>query len=149
MKRLFFFAVLVSAVTAAGFWSTQRMCLMMKPRFLMGGSGWYKETGLPAEKVQTVKELDAKLQKEVHHLCAEVCVKRSELLNLMRIGASDEPAVYGKIEEIGGLQVSLEKKIAAHLFELKKVLSPEESQKYFQQIEERLKESIRQCGYSI
>ncbi|MBI4549413.1 MAG: hypothetical protein HY714_00605 [Candidatus Omnitrophica bacterium] len=148
MKKLLVFAVLVSAATALGFWSTQKVCVMMKPKFIAGGADWYAKSNLPADKIEAVKALDGRLQEEVHRLCADVCLQRAELLKMMQGPGGDETRVFEKIEEIGRLQIELEKRIASHLFGLKKVLSPGESRQYFQLIEDRLKESLRQCGYS-
>lgn len=147
MKRLFLFAVLISTVTLAGFWAAPKICMMMWPGSVHPSQSWYFALGLGVEQEKVLKELESSFRKDTDKLCMEICSQRLELLNIMRDPTVNQDIVYQKIEQIGRLQITLEKEIATHILQVKKNLTPTQSEVYLGRIRQELAESIRQGGY--
>ncbi len=147
MKKLLFFTVLISAVTLAGFWGGRKVCMLMWPGSVNPSGAWYFNLGLNQEQAESLKKLDSLFRKDTDKVCMRVCKERLELLNMMRDPKADPKVIYKKIEEIGALQVSLEKEIATHILKVKKDLTPEQSEAYLNTIRKELRESIKQNGY--
>jgi Spy/CpxP family protein refolding chaperone len=148
MKKLLVFTVLVAAVTLAGFWGGRKVCMMlMWPGSVNPSQQWYFNLGLTAEQAASLKQLELSFRKDTDPLCIRICKERLELLKLMKSDRVDREAIYQKIEEIGALQTSLEKEIATHILEVKKDLTPEQSEVYIGHIREELYASISRSGY--
>ena len=127
MKKIVIFAVFIALVTLAGFWAGRQCCLFVcSAREPAAGSSFRGEA-------------DA--------LCVKICDRRLELVDLMRADAPDRALLNARIEEIGALQTSLEKRIAAHMLDLKKRLTPEEGRAYLARIHKELRRSIEQGEY--
>ena len=147
MKKIFIFTLLVSVVTLAGFWVAPKICMLMWPGSLHPNQSWTASLGLDARQAASLERLESSFRKESDKMCVTICGERMSLLRLMRAKPVDEKAVDGKIEEIGRLQIQLEKQIASHILEVKKGLTAEQSQAYLDRIQEDLSQSIRQSGY--
>lgn len=148
MKKLIVFTVLVSTVTLIGFWGGRKVCmLMMWPGSLRPTQAWYFNLGLSPEQAQSLSQLDSTFRKDTDQFCMRICRERLELLNLMRDPKTNPELIYQKIEEIGALQVSLEKEIATHILKVKNDLTPEQSEAYLARIRNELQESIKRSGY--
>lgn len=147
MKKLLIFTVLISVITLAGFWGGRKMCMLMWPGSVNPTQNWYFNLGLSPAQAESLKKLDSAFRKDTDKVCMRICKERLELLNMMRDPNIKPDAVYKKIEEIGTLQVSLEKEIATHILKVKKDLSPEQSEAYLNTIRQELRESIKQSGY--
>lgn len=147
MRKLIFFTVLISLITLAGFWGGRKACLLMWPASLNPSQNWYYALGLSSKQAESLKTLEASFRKDADRLCMQICRERLNLLKRMNDPSADPQAVYRKIEEIGAMQVLLEKQIAAHILEVKKNLTPEQSQAYLDRIHRELRESIIKSGY--
>ena len=147
MKKLLFFTVLISAVTLGSFWGGQKVCMLMWPGSVNPKGAWYFNLGLNQDQGESLKRLDSLFRKDTDKICMRVCKERLELLNMMRDPKADPQAIYKKIEEIGVLQVSLEKEIATHILKVKKDLTPEQSEAYLNTIRHELEHTIKQSGY--
>ncbi len=148
MKKLIIFTVLISAVTLAGFWGGRKVCMLMWPGSVNPSGAWYFNLGLSPEQAESLKKLESGFRPDADKFCMRICKERMELLNLMRNPKAKPEEIYKKIEEIGALQVSLEKQIATHILEVKKDLTPEQSEAYLSRIQRELHESIKQSGYA-
>jgi hypothetical protein len=149
MKKLIMFTVLVSAVTLFGFWGASKICHMfMWPATVNPSQAWYFNLGLSPEQAESLKKLESSFRPNADQFCTRICKERLELLKLMRNPDATPDEIYAKIEEIGALQVFLEKQIATHILEVKKDLTPEQSDAYLKRIERELHNSIQQAGYS-
>ena len=148
MKKLFFFTVIISLVTLGGFFGGKKVCLMMWPGSVNPSQAWYFQLGLDAGQARELQGLESSFRKQADGLCMKICKERLALLKTMRRKGADPEAVNRKIEEIGQLQVLLEKQIADHILEVKKDLTAEQSQVYFDRIHQELQRSIVQSGYS-
>ena len=147
MKKLILFTVLISVVTLGGFWGGKKVCMMMWPGSLNPSQNWYFALGLNAGQAESLKRLESSFRKETDGLCMKICQERLNLLNLMKQKEANQEVINKKIEAIGGLQILLEQQIAAHILEVKKNLTPEQSLAYLDRIHEELRNSVRQSGY--
>lgn len=147
MKRLAVFAVFISVVTLVGFWGGKKACMLMWPGSVNPSQGWRLALGLTDDQARQLGEIEKSFHKEADPLCMQICRERLELLKLMSQSSVDPNAVHAKIDRIGGLQVLLEKQIASHILEVKKDLTPKQSQNYLNRIRRELYESICQSGY--
>lgn len=145
MKKLFFFTMLISALTLGAYWGGQRLCMRMT------GSGnaklgpnWYAELGLDKKETGIFKKQDASFREETNRVCMELCRQRMELLDLLTQNA-DEVQIYRKLDEIGVLQSALEKNMVKHMLEVKKQLPPEKGAAYMAHLRQQLEKSITQC----
>lgn len=147
MKKLIIVTALISAVTLAGFWGGRKVCMLMWPGSVNPSGAWYFNLGLSPEQAESLKKLESGFRPDADKFCMRICKERLELLNLMRDPNAKPEAIYRKIEEIGAMQVSLEKEIATHILKVKNDLSPEQSEAYLNRIQRELHESIKQSGY--
>ncbi|MGH7198451.1 MAG: periplasmic heavy metal sensor [Candidatus Omnitrophota bacterium] len=147
MKKLLLFTIVISAVTLAGFWGGRKACMLMWPASLNPSQNWYYTLGLSQEQAETLKKVDASFRKDADKMCMRICRERLELLNLMGKKDADPAAVNRKIEEIGGLQVLLEKQIASHILEVKKGLTLDQTEAYLARIHAELAAAIKRNGY--
>lgn len=147
MKKLLFFTVIVSLVTLGGFFGGKKVCMMMWPGSVNPSQAWYFELGLNPPQAEALKKLETSFRDRTDKLCMKICEERLKLLNQMRRGHVDREAVYRKIEEIGALQVSLEKEIATHILNVKDDLTPAQSQAYLDRIHEQFLDSLKKSGY--
>ena len=147
MRKLLLFTILISAITLFGFWGGRKVCMLMWPGSVNPSQSWYFNLGLNPEQAESLKKLDSAFRKDTDKVCMRVCKERLELLNMMRDPKVSPGAVYKKIEQVGALQISLEKEIATHILKVKKDLTPEQSAAYLGKIRQELRESIKQSGY--
>ncbi len=147
MKKLLFFTILISAITLVGFWGGRKACMLMWPASLNPSQNWYYALGLSPEQAESLKGIEGSFRKDADKMCMRICAERFELLNLMGKKDADAGAVNQKIEEIGGLQVLLEKQIASHILEVKKGLTPSQTEAYLNRIHRELAESTKRNGY--
>ena len=148
MKKLLIFTVIVSAVTLGGLWSGRKFCAMMSiPAGTRTGQALYSEMGLDASQAESVKKLETSFRKEADELCMKVCRERVSLLDQIKNGRIDREDVDQKVEAIGQLQISLEKKTAAHILDINKILTPSQSGAYLERIYQQQCRMIAQNGY--
>jgi len=148
MKRLLVFALIISAVTLAGYWTGRKVCMMMWPGSLNPAPRWYANLGLDREQADVLRAKDAAFRSMADGMCVRVCRGRLELLALMGENGSSQDKVLSKIDEVGALQVALEKEIAAHILAVRENLTPEQSAAYLARVREKLHDSIRRTGYT-
>ena len=147
MKKLLFFAILISGITLFGFWGGRKMCMLMWPGSVNPSGAWYFNLGLNDKQADSLKRLESGFRKDADKFCMRICKERLELLNMMKDPKVKPDLIYKKIEEVGALQVSLEKQIATHILQVKNDLTPEQSEAYLNRIHRELADSIKQAGY--
>lgn len=146
MKKLIFFTILIALVTLGSFWGGKKVCMLMWPGSLNPSQSWYSAVGLSSEQADSLKKFDASFRQDADKLCMIICKERLEILNLMKSKNANQDAIYKKIEQIGDLQVFLEKQIASHILEVKKNLTPEQSQAYLDRVHQEIRKSIQEGG---
>lgn len=148
MKKLLIFTVIVSAVTLGGLWSGKKFCTMMSmPVGTRSGQAIYSEMGLDAAQTESVRKLEAAFRKDADALCMRICRERVELLKQMKDKRASQEALDKRVEEIGQMQISLEKKVIAHILQVNKGLTPSQSKAYLERIYEQQCQMIAQSGY--
>ena len=147
MRKLLLLTVVIAGVTLAGFWGGRKVCMLMWPGSLRPSQAWYGHMGLSPSQTDALQKLDRAFREQTDRVCMKICRERLALLNLMRDPKADPQVIYHHIEEIGAIQVSLEKAIATHILTAKTVLTPVQSQAYLNRIQQQLHESIEQSGY--
>ena len=147
MKKLLLFTAIISLVTLDGFFGSKKVCMMMWPGSVNPSQAWYFELGLNPSQAESLKKLEGSFRDRTDKLCMKICGERLKLLNQMKQGHGDREAVYRKIEEIGALQVSLEKEIATHILNVKDDLTPTQSQAYLDRIYQQFRDSLKKSGY--
>ena len=135
MKRLILFTVLISGLTMAGFFGGKKVCTMMQPENLGAGRAWHSQLGLNSGQTEAFDRMEVSFRKEADALCARVCRERADLLQAMKEEKMESAAVDKKIEEIGRLQVLLEKKVASHILNVGKILTPAQRKTYLDKID--------------
>lgn len=76
-----------------------------------------------------------------------ICQERVRLLEQMKDKRVSSDILYRKTEEIGQLQISLEKKVIAHILEVDKSLTPSQSKAYLERIYRQQCQMIAKSGY--
>lgn len=98
---------------------------------------------LSEKQSEALKRLDAGFQKSADQICIKVCKGRFELLKMLGDPKMDGKIIDQKVEEIGALQILLEKDVANHILEVRKELTPEQTEKYLTQLRVKLQESMK------
>src|SRR3989338_7299881 len=118
MKKLLIFTVIVAGLTLAGLWSGKKVCTMMSTTAgTRSNQALYSEMGLDTSQIVSVKRQEASFRKEADAVCMKICQQRADLLEQIKTNRVSREAIDKKIEEIGALQIALEKKVIAHIFE--------------------------------
>ena len=148
MKKLIIFTVIVSVVTLGGLWSGRKFCTMISmPVGARSGQALYSEMGLDASQTESVRKLEAVFRKEADTLCMRICRERVDLLKQLKDKRVSSGVIYAKVEEIGQLQISLEKKVIAHILQVNKTLTPSQSEAYLERIYQQQCRMIAKSGY--
>ena len=148
MKKLLIFTVIVSVVTLGGLWSGKKFCNMMSmPAGTRSGQALYAEMGLDASQTESVRKLEASFRKDADALCMRICQKRADLLKEMKDKHANQEVLYKRVEEIGQLQVVLEKKVISHILQVDKSLTPSQGKAYLERIYQQQCQMIAQSGY--
>ena len=121
---------------------------MAWPRMFGPAAHWQVTLGLTAEQAAEFKTKEAVFRKEADGICMQVCEGRLQVLEMLEKKETDESEILRKVEAIGAIQTDLEKKVANHVLEVKKNLSPRQRETYLGHIREQISRSMRQCGYA-
>lgn len=148
MKKLIIFTLIISGVTLGGLWSGKKFCTMMSmPAGTRSGQALYSEMGLDASQAESVRKLEAAFRKDADAMCMRICEERVRLLEQMKDKRVSPDVLYRKTEEIGQLQISLEKKVIGHILEVDKNLKPSQSKAYLERIYQQQCQMIAKSGY--
>jgi len=89
------------------------------------------ELGLNEDQAKQFETHFNKLKTEMDPLLDSLRVKRSELTEEMAAGVPDADGLDRLAEEIGAMEVRLQKKMITHMLETKAFLNPEQQKKFF------------------
>jgi Spy/CpxP family protein refolding chaperone len=143
MKKIIFFTVLIAVVATAGFWTTRKVCSLC---FLPKQNHTYPKLDLSGPQQKSVIQAENKFRAYADKVCMKICDLRLEIVQMMAQSNVDKEALNKKIEEVGQLQISLEKSVAEHVLEMKKHLTPEQSERYLDSIRRELHSTMRHMG---
>ena len=148
MKKLIIFTVLISVITLGGLWSGRKFCTMMLTHSGMrSGQVLLSEMRLNKAQTEEVERFETSFRRDVDAHCMIVCQKRILLLEQIKDKSIKSETIYEKVEEIGQLQISLEKKVIAHILEVDKGLNASQSKAYLEGIYRQQCQMIAQSGY--
>lgn len=147
MKKLVVLVIGVSLITLAGFWGGRKLCMQMWPGSLNPRQEWYAGLGLTPQQTVSLRQSASVFRRQAEERCLRICKERLQVVEMMRDKAISPEAIYSKIDEIGQLQVALEKDIARHILEVNQQLTSEQRQRYLDRIHLELRNSIKQGGY--
>jgi uncharacterized membrane protein len=142
MKKIVLLTLIISLATLAGYWGSKRICGLgssccpLKTRA-------FADLGLDPARQKQFDAMNLAFRKEADEICLRACRGRLEILDLIKQPGMDSEIISKKIEEVGALQILLEKKTAAHLLEVKKGLTPEQSVRYLARMDQELRESMK------
>ncbi len=150
-NRTLKFTLIISLVlnlaflTAAGYtyyrqsrtWISPFGVKMEKGRFL------FEELSLKPEQLKALKERTIPFRAEIDKRRMDIAEKRKELIMLLRADRPDRKAVDAVIAEISGMQQEMQRKIAAHMLEIKASLDRGQQQKFFDLIESAMAEGTQ------
>ncbi len=146
MKKFFYLTLVVAVATLAGFWGTKKVCQSLSPASVRPISQWYLSLNLSEREVSEFRQMEKAFHAKANPLCERICRSRLTLFDSMQKGNDGLSEAEARIEEIGGLQVQLEKEIASHVLEVKAKLNPSQQEVYFKEMRSALEFSIRRCG---
>jgi Spy/CpxP family protein refolding chaperone len=144
MKKIIILTLIVSLATLAGYWSSKKICKMgssccpMKVHVSASD-----DLGLNPAQQKQVDAMDQSFRKEADDICMRACRGRLEILDLIKAPGVDPEIISKKIEEVGALQILLEKRTATHLLEVKKNLNPEQAARYLAKMDQELREAMK------
>ncbi len=90
-----------------------------------------RELGLNEEQAKQFETHFNKLKMEMDPLLDSLRIKRSELTEEMAAGVPGVDRLDSLAEEIGAMEVRLQKKMITHMLETKAFLNPEQQKKFF------------------
>ena len=147
MKKLLIFSAVIAGVTLIGFWAGKKTCMMMCQGPLKPNPYCHFALDLNPQQAQSLEKMESGFRKDADKICMQICKERWALVQLIGDKAASPDAINKKIEEIGAMQVSLEKEIAAHILEAQKTLTPQQSEAYLDRLKAELSQSIQKSGY--
>jgi Spy/CpxP family protein refolding chaperone len=127
----------LSFLSAAGFtyykqsrtWTSPFGTKMEKGRFL------FEELSLKPDQLKAMRENTMPFRAEIDKRRMGIGDKRNALIALLREDKPDQKKVNEAIAEISGMQGEMQRKIAAHMLEVKASLNKDQQQKFFDLIE--------------
>ena len=102
------------------------------PAMREGREKWEKrvDTDLTLEQKEKLAKLRLSLQEETLDLRTQLMKKRIELEKLWLEESPDKTRIYSLMDEIASIRGEMNKKSVDFLFEVKKILTPEQLQKF-------------------
>jgi Spy/CpxP family protein refolding chaperone len=110
-------------------WTSPFGTKMEKGKFL------FEELSLKPDQLKAMRQSTMPFRAEIDKRRMEINDKRTALIALLREDKPDQKAVNAVIAEISGMQGEMQRKIAAHMLEVKASLDKDQQQKFFDLIE--------------
>jgi Spy/CpxP family protein refolding chaperone len=85
-----------------------------------------------------LKDLLASFDSETKTILAQIQLKKKALVEEMKKEAPDTASLDGLIEEISRLQASIQKKAVLNIYKEKKILTPEQKERYLRMFEDHI-----------
>ena len=146
MKKLLIFTFIVSVATLVGLWSGKKVCSMM-PSAARSSQALYSGMSLNASQTGSIRKLEDSFQKAADELCMKVCEERVNLLSQIKNGQISREEIEKKVEEIGQIQIFLEKQTATHILDINKILTPSQSAVYLERVYQQQCQMTAKSGH--
>ncbi len=90
-----------------------------------------KELSLNPEQANTLIKDEQSFHDDIDKMRQQIFIKRLELLDLMKSEKPDTKKIDQTISDIGKMQEDIQKKIVAHIIEVKTILNKDQQKKFF------------------
>ncbi len=94
-----------------------------------------KELALNPEQANALIKDEQSFHDDIDSMRKQIFLKRLELLNLIKSDNPDTKKIDQTISDIGSMQEDIQKKITAHIIEVKTILNKDQQKKFFGLIE--------------
>lgn len=148
MKKIFFFSLVIAGVTLLSFWGGKKACERMCQGTSKPNPYCHFALDINPQQARSLGQLESGFREEANKICRRICKERLEVLRLISKKEVGRDVIFKRIEEIGALQIALEKKVAEHILEAHKILTPQQGDTYLARLEQELAGSIKASGYS-
>jgi Spy/CpxP family protein refolding chaperone len=98
----------------------------------------YQELSLSRSQIEQMKAHKQSFQAQADTISQQLFFKRIELVNLLKTSEPDSDRIHQALQEIGSLQTELQQQVIGSVLKQKKILNPEQQEKFFAIISDRL-----------
>ena len=142
MKTVFGFFVAVSAIAALSAFCTLRWSAAHPPVVSTDSHQWlHDQLHLTPEQHAALDPVEARYAEKQHRLMAQLQAANRELARAIGEGKAYSPAVSVAVEKIHQQMGEMQKLSIEHVFEMRQVLTPEQSDKLVQLAQQALEGS--------
>lgn len=129
-------AIAIVLLTSATWWFLQYTAYSCGKKNLhsLARADWTKELKLSKEQQQKLAELEAHVEPQFQKSLIQLSQVRLLLCDLLRKSELKEKDIEKYTNEIARIQAEEEKLTVLHLFNMKKILTPEQDSKFFSAI---------------
>ncbi|HLE17592.1 MAG TPA: periplasmic heavy metal sensor [Syntrophales bacterium] len=118
---------------SSGYWVTPFGDVVKKDYFL------FEELSLRPDQMTRMKEKGTAFREEIDRKRKEILEKRKELFALFREENADPARVEATIAGISGMQEEMQRRVAAHILEVKALLDKDQRQGFLNLLERSMK----------
>jgi len=118
---------------SSGYWVTPFGDVVKKDYFL------FEELSLRPDQMTRMKEKGTAFREEIDRKRKEILEKRKELFALKYLLPSDPARVEATIAGISGMQEEMQRRVAAHILEVKALLDKDQRQGFLNLLERSMK----------
>jgi Spy/CpxP family protein refolding chaperone len=111
------------------YWTSPFGAVMKRHQFL------FEQLSLTPGQLKVLKEQTVPFRAEIDRRRQEIVGKRMELVSLLRAERPDKRAIGAAISEISSMQEEMQRRITAHMLEVKASLDRENQRKFLDLIE--------------
>lgn len=98
----------------------------------------FEELSLSPEQLASLKQKAIPFRREIDGRMRRIIEKRKKVVELLRMDRPDQKALDAVITEISAMQQDMQRRIVAHMLEVKSSLDKEQQQKFLDLIEQRM-----------
>jgi len=121
--------IIVALVAAAACYVSARLFGPLCSQSRVSGHEWiHKQLGLTLAEQKALKPIETKFEERKRELMGEIRNANRELAEAIKQDQADSPRVSTAVERIHHAQGELQEVTLGHVFEMKKVLTPEQYQ---------------------
>ena len=95
----------------------------------------HHELSLTDEQIEQLREKRTEMEEKTRDLQIQLQEKRNSLMEMMKAGEPEEAQIDGLIEEIGMIQIALEKQVIHHMLGERTLFTPEQRKKFLFMLE--------------
>ena len=147
MKKILVLSAVIAGVTLLGFLGGKKACERMCQGTGKSNPYCHFSLDINPNQARSLGQLESGFRAEADRICMDICKERWEVLTLIGDKQVTQDQIFKRIEEIGAKQILLEKKVAQHILDAQKLLTPQQSDAYLARLKQELADSIKAGGY--